>query len=70
MQELEILAALTELGIAGIAIVIIAGLFLYMMKEHRKERDEWRKSDQKAREENNAVLKELTTVIRTINRDN
>ena len=53
---------LSDAGVAGVAVTAISFLFLKLMKMHREERAEWRDAA-------NATFKELTHVIRDINRD-
>lgn len=74
MLDKEIITAFGDAG----SVVVIAGLFLYLfakftkftkeiLKEHRDERDEWRKSDDIEKEKTRVVIDRLTDAIRDSN---
>lgn len=67
-------SVLEKAGIAGIAIVVIAYLFLFVMKQQREERKEWREAHMAERSEwridiktdreaANAVLKDFQNTL-------
>ena len=62
--------SLVEHGIAGAVILLLFGLLLYLIKDHRSERSEWRheaKGRAKVQQDqfavSNAVQKELTVAL-------
>lgn len=64
----ELYNILSEAGVAGVALGVMAWLFTKMMQTHKKERDEFRADIKDDREKANTILAELTTVIRHNNR--
>lgn len=62
---------LAQYGLAGVVIIGLAWFVLYLMKEHKSERDEWRRVQEKQNEEankninkNTDILSELTTLLK------
>jgi len=67
-MDIGTLSKFVELGLAGVAVVGLFALVFFLLKAHKKERDEWRQDAGERHQETTAVLKELTTVIDTANR--
>lgn len=67
-MEKTILEIITQTGISGVSILILAALFWHIHKNttemHKTERDEWRKDAKEGREQTDKVIKEFTEVIR------
>lgn len=62
-----------EYGIAGVALAAMAYFIMYLMKQHKEERDEWRKGQERQNDEanrninrNTEILHSLKTLIETI----
>lgn len=67
-MDFKYLSNFAELGIAGVTVVGLLAFLWFITKGHRDERKEWWKQSKEVQKETNAVLKDLTTVIDTINR--
>lgn len=67
-MEIKDFSTIAELGIAGVAVVGLLVLIFFIIKGHKEERKELYKDIKEGRSETNNVIKELTTVIDTINR--
>jgi hypothetical protein len=64
----------TQYGLAGLVIAALFSFVIFLIKEHRAERDEWRtfykdSVDQSfiLQKETNEVIRELSSVIRVSN---
>lgn len=66
-MDVKALSQFIELGIAGIAVIGLMAIIVFFVKTHKEERKEWRNEAGERHRETTAVLKELTTVIRTAN---
>lgn len=80
-MELELLTEFIELGVAGLSIGALAFILFNILKDHRRERDEYREERDRIREafteeasKNReqhdkaiAVLDKYTEIIRSIN---
>lgn len=54
---------ITQIGISGGVIAGLAGFVMYLMKEHRSERDEWNRAQNRLTEDTNKNIKENTSVL-------
>lgn len=66
---------LSQYGLSGVCIIGMAAFVMYLMKAHKEEREEWRKSQERRDEESNRNIREntnilsaLKTIIETIKR--
>lgn len=50
-------------GLPGIVIAGLAWFVLYLMKEHKKERKEWRESQERLQDDTNRNIRENTNVL-------
>lgn len=64
---------LAQYGLAGLCIIGLAWFVLYLMKQHKEERDMWTKRQESQNDDHNRslnrnteVLSELTTLIKSI----
>lgn len=62
---------LAQYGLAGVVILGLAWFVMYLMKEHKDEREAWQKTQERQQEEHNKslnkntdVLSELTTLLK------
>lgn len=62
-----------EYGIAGVALAAMAYFIMYLMKQHKEERSDWQKAQERQTDEanrninrNTEVLSSLKTLIETI----
>lgn len=65
------MAELEKYGLSGIIILGLAWFVMYLMKEHKSEREDWQKTQERQQEEHNKslnkntdVLSELTTLLK------
>lgn len=54
---------LAQYGILGIIVIALATYVLMIEKRHKEERDEWRKADEKTKDEMNKNIRENTSVL-------
>jgi hypothetical protein len=54
---------LEQYGLAGIVIVGMAWFIMYLMKAHREEREDWRRSQERRDEDTNKSMRENTNVL-------
>lgn len=54
---------LEKYGLPGIVIAGLAWFVLYLMKEHKKERKEWRESQEMLQDDTNRNIRENTNVL-------
>lgn len=54
---------LEKYGLPGIVIAGLAWFVLYLMKEHKKERKEWRESQERLQDDTNRNIRENTNVL-------
>ncbi len=54
---------ISQLGIAGTVIAGLAGFVMYIMKEHRSEREDWNRAQNRLTEDTNKNIKENTSVL-------
>lgn len=64
---------LAQLGLAGVVIIGLAWFVMYLMKQHKEERQEWTRKQEQQNEDHNRslnrnteVLSELTTLIKSM----
>lgn len=62
---------LAQYGLAGLCIIGLAWFIMYLMKEHKTEREEWRRFQERQNDEanrninkNTDILSELTTLLK------
>lgn len=62
---------LAQYGLAGLCIIGLAWFIMYLMKEHKTEREEWRRLQERQNDEanrninkNTDILSELTTLLK------
>ena len=53
-----------QYGILGAVAVVLAGYILHLQVQHKKERDEWRKMQEKQLDRMDDIAKENNKVIR------
>lgn len=54
---------LAQYGLAGVVIIGLAWFVMYLMKQHKNEREEWRKVQEKQNEEANRNINRNTEVL-------
>lgn len=52
-----------EYGIAGVAIGGLAYFIMYLMKQHKEERHEWQRTNERLQDESNKNIKENTNIL-------
>lgn len=71
-MDVQLIQALAEFGIGGLALFLFYKIISNMAERHKEERKEdselWRAEVKERSERTDEVIKELTTVIRDINR--
>lgn len=79
-MDIGLIKALVQLGFGGVAIGVLAGLLYMLIKNHKEEREEWRKSSKEERDEwkqeikqeaeqTRKVIAEFSSIIRDIYND-
>lgn len=53
----------SEYGIAGVVIGGLAYFVMYLTKQHKEERQEWQKSNERQQEDSNKNIRENTNVL-------
>lgn len=54
---------LAQYGLAGVVIIALAWFVMYLMKQHKEEREDWRKAQDRQNEEANRNINRNTEVL-------
>jgi hypothetical protein len=54
---------LEKYGLPGVVIIGMAWFVMYLMKEHKNERKEWQKTNEKLQDDTNKNIKENTNIL-------
>lgn len=55
--------SLAQYGLAGIVIIGLAWFVMYLMKQHKEEREEWKRSQDRQNEEMNRNINRNTDIL-------
>lgn len=56
-------AALEQYGLAGVVIIGMAWFIMFLMKQHKEERENWSRANERQQEDSNKNIKENTNVL-------
>lgn len=53
----------SEYGIAGVVICGLAYFVMYLMKQHKEERQDWQRTNERQQDESNKNIRENTNIL-------